>query len=115
MTNQTFRVVMVSFLLFFSLAAMADSPKDMLAAGRVDDAINALNVQISSNPRDAVSIHLLCRAYFQYDDWDRADSRCKRAVELQPDSSGFHRWLGRIYGQKAEQAKLPIGLALKTR
>jgi tetratricopeptide (TPR) repeat protein len=115
MIKQTLRVVTVSFLFFFSLAARADSPKDMLAAGRVDDAINALNGKTSSNPRDAESIHLLCRAYFQYEDWDRAESRCKMATELQPNNSGFHRWLGRIYGQKAERATLPIGLALKTR
>ena len=115
MIKQTFRVFTVFFLLSLSLAAMANSPKDMLAAGRVDDAINALNGQASSNPRDAESMHLLCRAYFQYEDWDRAESRCKRAIELQPNNSGFHRWLGRIYGQKAERATLPIGLALKTR
>ena len=36
-------------------------------------------------------------------------------MELQPNNSGFHRWLGRVYGQKAERATLPIGLALKTR
>jgi tetratricopeptide (TPR) repeat protein len=87
----------------------------MLAAGRVDDAISALNGQISSNPRNAEAIHLLCRAYFQYDDWDRAESRCRRAVELQPNNSGFHRWLGRVYGEKAQRATLPISLALKTR
>jgi Flp pilus assembly protein TadD len=115
MIKQTFRVFTVFFLLFLSLAAMADSPKDMLAAGRVDDAIDVLNGQASSNPRSAESMHLLCRAYFQYEDWDRAESRCKRAIELQPNNSGFHRWLGRIYGQKAERATLPIGLALKTR
>jgi Flp pilus assembly protein TadD len=115
MIRQTLRVFTVFFLPFLSLAAMANSPKDMLAAGRVDDAINALNGQASSNPRDAESMHLLCRAYFQYEDWDRAESRCKRAIELQPNNSGFHRWLGRIYGQKAERATLPIGLALKTR
>ncbi len=115
MIKQTWRVVTASFLLSFSLSALADSPKEMLAAGRVDDAISALNGQISSNPRDAESIHLLCRAYFQYDDWDRAESRCRRAVELQPNNSGFHRWLGRVYGEKAERATLPIGLALKTR
>jgi tetratricopeptide (TPR) repeat protein len=115
MIRQTFLVFAIPYLLFLSLAAMADSPRDMLAAGRVDDAISALNGQASSNPRDAELMHLLCRAYFQYEDWDRAESRCKRAIELQPNNSGYHRWLGRIYGQKAEHATLPIGLALKTR
>jgi tetratricopeptide (TPR) repeat protein len=115
MIKQTFRVVTVPFLLFLSLSALADSPKDMLQAGRVDDAINALNGQISATPRDAEAIHLLCRAYFQYEDWDRAEGRCKKAVELQPNNSGFHRWLGRVYGEKAERATLPLGLAIKTR
>jgi len=115
MIKQTLRAVTVSFLLFLSLAAKADSPKDMLAAGRVDEAIDALNGRVAANPRDAEAIHELCRAYFQYEDWDRAESRCKRAIELQPNNSGFHRWLGRVYGQKAERATLPIGLALKTR
>src|SRR5882724_9270721 len=115
MIKQTFRVVTVLLLLFVSLSALADSPKDMLQAGRVDDAINALNGQIASNARDAEAIHLLCRAYFQYEDWDRAEGRCKRAVELQPDNSVYHRWLGRVYGEKAERARLPIGLAVKTR
>ncbi|MBI3646047.1 MAG: tetratricopeptide repeat protein [Acidobacteriales bacterium] len=117
MIKPTFRVVTVSFFLFLSLSAMADSPKDMLRAGRVDDAISALNGQISSNPRDAESIHLLCRAYFQYEDWDRAESRCKRATELDPNNSPFHRWLGRVYGQKAERANIlsAASLAGKTR
>ncbi len=114
MIKQTFRVLTLPFLLFLALSAMADSPKDMLQAGRVDDAISALNGQIA-NRRDAEAIHLLCRAYFQYEDWDRAEGRCKIAVELQPNNSGFHRWLGRVYGQKAERATLPLGLAIKTR
>jgi tetratricopeptide (TPR) repeat protein len=117
MIKRTLRVVTVSFLFFLSLAARADSPKDMLAAGRVDDAINALNGKTSSNPRDAESIHLLCRAYFQYEDWDRAESRCKRAVELDPNNSPFHRWLGLVYGEKAGRANIlsAAGLAGKTR
>jgi len=115
MIRQISRVFIFFSLIFGSLAAMADSPREMLAAGRVDDAISILNAQASSNPRDPELMHLLCRAYFQYEDWDRAESRCKRAVELQPNNSGYHRWLGRIYGQKAEHATLPISLALKTR
>jgi tetratricopeptide (TPR) repeat protein len=115
MIKQTFRLLSITFLLSVSIFALADSPKDLLQAGRVDDAINVLNGQISANPQNAEAIHHLCRAYFQYEDWDRAESRCKKAVEMQPNNSGFHRWLGRVYGQKAERATLPISLALKTR
>jgi cytochrome c-type biogenesis protein CcmH/NrfG len=115
MIKQTFRVLAVSLLISLPVAGLADSAKEMLRAGRVDDAISALNGQISSNPRDAEAIHQLCRAYFQYENWDRAEGRCKKAVELQPGNSGYHRWLGRVYGEKAERATLPLGLAIKTR
>src|SRR5882757_7545134 len=114
MIKQTFLAVVIFFFSFL-LSALADSTQDMLQAGRVDDAINALNAQISSSPQDALAIHQLCRAYFQYEDWDRAEGRCKKAVEMQPNNSGFHRWLGRVYGEKAERATLPLGLAIKTR
>jgi tetratricopeptide (TPR) repeat protein len=113
--KRTFPVLSLSLLFFFSLPAMAaDSAKDMLAAGRVDDVIGILNGQVSSSP-NAESFHLLCRAYFAYEDWDRAESACKNAVALNPNSSSFHRWLGRVYGEKAQRATLPIGLARKTR
>jgi len=118
MIKQTFRVVVPAFFLFFSLSAMAaDSPQDMLAAGRVDDAMAGLNQRVASNPKDAEAFHLLCRAYFQYEDWDRAESRCKRAVELDPNNSRFHRWLGRVYGEKAGRVNIwkAAALAGKTR
>jgi Flp pilus assembly protein TadD len=116
MRKPIFEVLAVSLLFLLALPTMAAmTARDLLDAGRVDDAIETLNQRIAANPRDAEAIHLLCRAYFQYEDWDRAEGRCKRAVELEPNNSGFHRWLGRVYGEKAGRATLPIGLALKTR
>jgi Flp pilus assembly protein TadD len=118
MVKPTLRVVVRLLFLFFSLSAMAaDSPQDMLAAGRVDDAIAALNQRVASNPKDAEAFNLLCRAFFQYEEWDHAESRCKRATELDPNNSRFHRWLGRVYGEKAGRANIlsAAGLAGKTR
>jgi Flp pilus assembly protein TadD len=118
MIKQTLRVVAPLLFLFCSLTARAaDSPQDMLAAGRVDDAIAALNQRIASNPKDAEAFNLLCRAFFQYEDWDRAESRCQKATELDPNNSRFHRWLGRVYGEKAGRAPIwtAAGLAGKTR
>ena len=118
MIKQTFRAVALLLLLYFSLSATAaDSPQDMLAAGRVDDAIAALNQRVASNPKDAEAFNLLCRAFFQYEDWDRAESRCKRATELDPNNSRLHRWLGRVYGEKASRANFlgAAGLAIKAR
>ncbi|MGB9083928.1 MAG: tetratricopeptide repeat protein [Terriglobales bacterium] len=82
---------------------MADSAKEMLAAGRVDEAIAELNGRLSLAP-DANSSNLLCRAYFALEDWERAESSCRKAVALDPNNGGFHLWLGRVYGEKADRA-----------
>jgi tetratricopeptide (TPR) repeat protein len=104
-------------LLLSALPAAADSAKDMLAAGRVDEAIAALNGRLSSAPADAESSNLLCRSYFALEDWDRAESACKRAVALDSSNSRFHLWLGRVYGEKADRANFlnAASLAGKTR
>ncbi len=98
-------------------ASMADSARDMLAAGRIDEAIAQLNGRLSSTAPDAESSNLLCRAYFALEDWDRAESSCRKAVSLAPDNSRFHLWLGRVYGEKADRANFlaAAGLAGKVR
>jgi tetratricopeptide (TPR) repeat protein len=98
-------------------ASAVDSPTDMLAAGRVDEAITELTGQLSASPADAASSNLLCRAYFALEDWDRAESSCRKAVTLAPDNSRFHLWLGRVYGEKADRANFlaAAGLAGKLR
>ncbi len=97
--------------------AAADSPKDLLAAGRVDDAIQTLKQQISHSSTDAEANNLLCRAYFMLEEWDRGISACELAVNLAPQNSLYHLWLGRIYGEKADRAGFmsAAGLAKKVR
>ena len=98
------RILLVLLLLVTSVtASVADSAKDMLAAGRLDEAIAELNGRLSSAPADAESSNLLCRAYFALEDWDRAGSLCRKAVALAPDNGRFHLWLGRVYGEKADR------------
>jgi tetratricopeptide (TPR) repeat protein len=112
------RILLTFLLLIGSLnASVADSPKEMLAAGRIDDAIAELNGRLSSAPADAESSNLLCRAYFALEDWNRAESSCRKAASLAPDNSSFHLWLGRVYGEKADRANFleAAGLAGKVR
>lgn len=91
--------------------------KDLLAAGQVDDAIRALQKQITSSGTDAESHNLLCRAYFMIGDWDRGITSCERARELDPQRSLYHLWLGRIYGEKADHSGMlaAAGLVKKVR
>src|SRR5258708_25409928 len=99
------RLFVVLLMLIASLtASVADSANDMLAAGRIDDAIAELNGRLSSAPADAESSNLLCRAYFALEEWDRAESSCRKAVSLDQGNSRYHLWLGRVYGEKADRA-----------
>lgn len=112
------RVLLILLLFVASLtASVADSAKNMLAAGRIDDAIAELNGRLSSAPADADSSNLLCRAYFALEDWNRAESFCRKAASLAPDNGRFHLWLGRVYGEKADRANFmaAAGLAGKVR
>ena len=118
MTTRASRVLLVFLLLIASsTASLADSAKDMLAAGRIDEAIAELTSRLSSAPADAESSNLLCRAYYALGDWDRAESFCRKAVSIRPDNSRFHLWLGRVYGEKADRANFlaAAGLAGKVR
>src|SRR5450631_632627 len=118
MITRASRVLLVLLLLIASLtASLADSAKDKLAAGRIDEAIAELNGRLSSAPEDAESWNLLCRAYFTLEEWDRAESSCRKAVSLEPGNSRFHLWLGRVYGEKADRANFlaAAGLVGKVR
>ena len=100
-----------------AIAAAADSPNDLLAAGRVDEAITTLSGKLSSAPNDAASHNLLCRAYFAVGKWDSAISECERAIALEPNNGEYHLWLGRTYGEKADASNFftAAGLAKKVR
>ena len=118
MISRCFQVLLVALLLAAAVSAsVADSPKDMLTAGRIDDAIAELNGRLASAPADAESSNLLCRAYFALENWDRAESSCRKAAALDPANSRFHLWLGRVYGEKADRANFlsAAGLAGKVR
>ena len=110
-------IVMFALCTFPVFAASLDSPQDLLAAGRVDDAITSLSGKVRSTPNDASSYHLLCRAYFAVGDWDHAISSCEKAVSLSPDQSDYHMWLGRAYGEKADGSNFLVaaGLSKKVR
>src|ERR1700756_1971483 len=99
------------------LGLASDPASELLAAGRVDEAISNLSGKIDSSPNDALSHNLLCRAYFSMNAWDRAISACERAVALDPNNSEYHLWLGRSYGEKADASGFltAAGLAKKVR
>jgi tetratricopeptide (TPR) repeat protein len=94
----------------------SDAPQDLLAAGRVDQAIQSLQRQIHDSPTPQ-AYNLLCRSYFTLDQWDRGIPACEKAVALEPQNGLFHLWLGRIYGEKADRVSFftAAGMAKKVR
>ena len=102
------------FFLNIVLAAFAlgQSPEVLLAEGKSDAAIAALQQRVGSSPKDADSYNLLCRAYYSIQDWDRAISTGEKAVSLAPDKSNYYLWLGRAYGEKADASSFFSAAAL---
>ena len=102
---------------FAATSPATPSSLDLISAGRVDDAIQQLERQVSQSSSDAESYNLLCRAYFMIEEWDRGIAACERARDLNPQKSLYHLWLGRIYGEKADRAGFlsAAGLARKVR
>ena len=113
MNALTFRILLVFAIINSSLIARAvNPPEEMLSAGRVDETIAALNRQISATPNDPGLSNLLCRAYYQLQEWNEAESFCQKAVSLDPENSDFHLWLGRVYGEKANRTNFVAAASL---
>jgi len=95
-------LALILLLGYFAVAGPV--PSTLLAQGRVDDAIVSLQGQLNSAPNDGESHLLLCRAYFDMGKWDVGIDACQKAVSLDAGNSRYHMWLGRIYGEKAENS-----------
>jgi tetratricopeptide (TPR) repeat protein len=76
----------------------------LLQQGRVDDATAVLQQAVKSQPTDARSHQLLCRAYYAEEMADAAIHECELAASNAPNDSDTQMWLGRAYGLKASSA-----------
>jgi tetratricopeptide (TPR) repeat protein len=88
-----------------------------LISGRADEAIKLLNSSLAADSADAEAHYLLCRVLYQEERWEDAVRECEAAVRLAPNNSGYHLWLGRAYGQKANNVNSfsAYGLAKRVR
>lgn len=89
--------------------------RSALMAGRVDEVAAALEPAVKSNPKDAVSHHLLCRAYYAQELPDRAVPHCEAAVANDSGNATYHLWLGRAYGLKADKSGPFTGFSMAKR
>ncbi len=112
----SFLIGLLPLLFILSSRVAAQTPQDLLSAGRVDQALQALEQQIQTAPT-AEAYNLLCRAHFELGAWDAGIPACEKAAALAPDNSLYHLWLGRIYGEKADHVSFltAAGFAKKVR
>ena len=85
---------------------------DLVASGRIDEAMKVLNDRLASNPRDAEAYNLQARAYFAVKKWDAAIGSAEKSVALDPSNSDYHMWLGRAYAEKADDSSFIVAAGL---
>ena len=87
----------------------AASAKQLLASGHVDEAVQMLANSRSSDLQ-ATPMPTICSAarYFMMEEWDRGIAACEHAVNLDPQKSLYYLWLGRVYGEKADQRGISL-------
>jgi tetratricopeptide (TPR) repeat protein len=79
-------------------------------------AVLELQAAASKEPQNADIQLLLTKSYLELQERDAAVTSAEKAVAINPESSVFHEWLGRAYGEKADHASIftAPGLARKT-
>jgi tetratricopeptide (TPR) repeat protein len=87
-----------------------DEAKDAFVAGDYSKAIEILNREAASSPRDAAMQHLLARCYFENEQFDRAITAAEASTSIEPKNSSYHELLGRAYGEKADRCGWFCGL-----
>src|SRR5229473_1070419 len=80
-------------------------------------AAQLLQLAAEQHPRDPEIHLLLAKTYYESQQHDAAIASAEKAVALDPQSSLYHEWLGKAYGEKAGHASMfsALSLAKKTR
>lgn len=89
----------------------------LLEAGRLEQALSALEAATRDDPADARAASYLGRVYLATGNPDRAVEWTGRSVALEPDNAEYHLWLARAYGHQAIKASVlkQPGIARKVR
>jgi tetratricopeptide (TPR) repeat protein len=83
-----------------------------LQSGQADLAISLLS-SLSSPDADSAEAHAIrCRVLFTLEQYDPAQPECERAVSLDWQNSMNHLWLGRVLGERADNASFVTAYSL---
>jgi tetratricopeptide (TPR) repeat protein len=95
--------------------AVADAQREF-NAGHYHKAVDTLTDTAAKSPDDAPLHFLLGQCYYELRDFTRAVASFERSVQLAPNQSEYHDWLGKAYGRRAEETIFlsAMGWARKT-
>jgi tetratricopeptide (TPR) repeat protein len=103
-------------------SAGAQAPAEELAdanaslqAGEADKALALLAPIVQQDANNAAAHNLECRVWLTEGQLDSAIRECQTAVDLEPDNSYHHLWLGRALGEKADRANFWSAYSLAKR
>ena len=93
-----------------------DEARRAFEASDYSKAIQLLQATAAKEPTNGDIQLLLAKSYLELQEHDAAIRSAEKAVSLDPQSSIYHEWLGRAYGEKADHAGWfsAISLAKKT-
>jgi tetratricopeptide (TPR) repeat protein len=86
-----------------------------LQAGQADLAISILGSLAEPEANSAEAHGIRCRVLFALEQWDPALPECEKAVALDWQNSMHHLWLGRVLGERADNASFVSAYSLAKR
>jgi tetratricopeptide (TPR) repeat protein len=94
----------------------AEAGRRDYAKGEYTKAVEELRAAAAKQPENGEIQLLLTKCFLELGEHDAAIASSERAVVIDPQSSVYHEWLGKAYGEKAAHASMfsALGLARKT-
>ncbi len=102
-----FSSLLISLLLTTTVTTedLLQAARQDFEAGRYSTAVKTLTGALSTTSPQAPALHFwLARTYYEMRDFDNAVNHAETAVKLDPQNAEYNRWLGRAYGEKADQS-----------
>src|SRR5215467_10489227 len=101
----TFSIVLISMLLSPpSPVGSLEMARQAFETGNYSAAVKTVTVALADGQQDASLHYWALRSYYELHDYEKAISHGEAAVKLDPSNAEYSRWLGRAYGEEAEQS-----------
>jgi tetratricopeptide (TPR) repeat protein len=105
----TFCIFLISALLLSAPpvstpVGTAESVRAAFEKGNYSEALKAATEALSNGHQDPSLHYWALRSSYELHDYEKAITHGEQAVKLDPSNAEYTRWLGRAYGEKAEES-----------